>query len=95
MEASQVKLYLDAPARFEVIGIVNASSGSGWNEQGSLDYAVEELKTQAARLGANGVLLESTGTQTSTMVSSYGAGYVYAIPVTAKTVSGKAIFVRE
>lgn len=95
LEPSQVKLYLETPPNFEVIGIVNSSSDAGWTEQGSQDYAVQELKNQAAKLGANGVLLETTGDRTSTVVGGYGTGYVYAIPVTAKTLSGKAIFVSE
>jgi hypothetical protein len=91
----QVKLYLEAPSSYEVIGLVSASSDAGWTEQGSQDYAVQELKKQAAKLGANGVLLESAGERTSTAVGGYGTGYFYAIPVTAKTVSGKAIYVNE
>jgi hypothetical protein len=95
IDPSQVKLYLEAPKTYEGIGIVNASSDAGWTEQGSVDYAIEELKKQAAKLGANGVLIASTGEQTSTIIGGHGTGYVYAIPVTAKTVSGKAIFVDE
>ena len=90
----QVKIYLEPPATFEVIGLVNASSGAGWTEQGSLDYAIEELKKQAARLGANGVLLVSSGEKTTTIVGGQGTGYFYAIPVTAKTVQGRAVFVK-
>ena len=95
LDPNQVKLYLEAPANYEIIGIVNASSDAGWTEQGSQDYAVQELKKQAAKLGANGVLLETTGEKTSTIVGGSGTGSFYAIPVTAKTVSGKAIFVFE
>src|SRR6185369_8180680 len=65
---AQVKLYLEPPAKFEVIGLVNASSDAGWTEQGSVDYAVEELKKQAAKLGANGVLLVSSGENTTAVV---------------------------
>ena len=90
----QVKLYLEPPASFEVIGLVSASSDAGWTEQGSVDYAIEELKKQAAKLGANGVLLVSSGEKTTTVVGGYNTGYVYAIPVTAKTVQGRAIFVK-
>jgi len=90
----QVKIYLEPPANFEVIGLVNASSDAGWTEQGSQDYAINELKTQAAKLGANGVLLIATGERTTTAVGGFGTGYFYAIPVTAKTVQGKAIFVK-
>jgi hypothetical protein len=95
IDPNQVKLYLEAPANYEIIGIVNASSDAGWTEQGSVDYAVQELKNQAAKLGANGVFIESTGEQTSTVIGGQGTSYLYAIPVTAKTLSGKAIFVIE
>ena len=95
IDPNQVKLYLEAPANYEIIGIVNASSDAGWTEQGSVDYAVQELKNQAAKLGANGVFIESTGEQTSTVIGGQGTSYLYAIPVTAKTVSGNAIFVIE
>jgi len=95
IDHNQVKLYLEPPANYEVIGIVNASSDAGWTEQDSQDYAVKELKSQAANLGANGVLLTATGERTSTAVGGYGTDYFYAIPVTAKTVTGKAIFVIE
>lgn len=92
---SQVKLYLEIPEAYEVIGIVTASSDAGWTEQDSMDYAVEELKNQAAKLGANGVLIESTGSQNSTVVGGYNTGYIYSIPVTAKSVTGKAIYVTQ
>jgi hypothetical protein len=91
----QVTIYLDPPTAFEVIGLVNASSDSGWTEQESLDYAIGELKKQAGNLGANGVLLVSSGETTKTIVGGQGTDYIYAIPVTAKTVQGKAIFVIE
>jgi hypothetical protein len=90
----QVKIYLEPPVAFEVIGLVSASSDAGWTEQRSVDYAIEELKKQAARLGANGVLLVSSGEKTTTVVGGYGTGYVYVVPVTAKTVQGRAIFVK-
>ena len=93
IDPSQVKLYLEEPAKYEVIGIVNSSSDMGLTEQGSQDYAVQELKSQAAKLGANGVLLTSTGEKTSSAIGGYGTGIIYAYPVTSKTVSGKAIFV--
>jgi hypothetical protein len=90
----QVLIYLEPPADFEVIGLVSAKSDAGWTEQKSLDYAIKELKKQAAKLGANGVLLGSTGEATSTIIVGQGTGYVYGVPVTAKTVQGRAIFVK-
>jgi hypothetical protein len=92
--SEHVRIYLEPPADFEVIGLVSASSDAGWTGQGSVDYAIAELKQQAAKLGANGVLLVSTGDETTTVMGGYGTGYLYAVPVTAKTVQGKAIFVK-
>ena len=91
--AIDVKLYTEHPKRYDEIAIVNASSDAGWTEQGSQDYAVQELKNQAAKLGANGILIITTGETVSTTVGSYSNGMVYAFPVTAKTISGKAIYV--
>ena len=95
IDPDTVQLYFEAPENYEVIGIVKASSDAGWTEQDSVNYAVEELKNQAAKLGANGVFLETTGEQKSTIIGGQGTGYLYAIPVSQKTVSGQAILVIE
>lgn len=95
IDFNQVKLYIDAPESYETIGIVKASSDAGWTEQGSQDYAVQELKKQAAKLGANGVLLTTTGEKTSAIYGTNPDGGIYAIPVSAQTVTGKAIYVAE
>jgi len=90
----QVTIYLEPPADFEVVGLVNASSDAGWTEQGSVNYAIQELKEQAAKLGANGVLLVSTGERTTTTFIASGS-VLLPVPVTAKTVQGRAIFVKK
>lgn len=92
-DPQSVKFYLKEPRNYETIGLVEASSDSGFTEQGSKDYAVSELKKQAAKIGATGVLLTATGDQTSTMVGGYGTGVIWAVPVNAKVVRGTAIFV--
>ena len=94
IEPSQVKLYLDIPESYETIGMVTASSNAGWTEQDSVDYAVEELKNQAAKLGANGVLIESTGEHNSTVLRDRGTRYIHTSRVTEKFVTGKAIYVK-
>lgn len=93
IDPNSVTIYTTPPAAFEEIAIVKASSDSGWTQQGSLDYAKEELKKQAAKLGANGVLLTATGTQTGVSgVPVYGGGTIIA--TTEKEVlEGRAIFV--
>lgn len=90
IKSENVKIYLEAPQKFEVIGLVNASSDAGFTEQGSIDYAIAELKKQAAKLGANGVIITTTGDE---VYSMYSSGIIF--PVSVKTISGKAIFVFE
>ena len=67
----------------------------GWTEQGDMDYAVAELKNQAAKLGANGVILITTGERTSTNVGTYSSGATYTNSSTAQTLTGKAIYVTK
>ena len=95
IDFSQVKLYIDPPGEYEKIGIVKASSDSGWTEQNSQDYAVEELKRQAAKLGANGILLQTTGETVSSVIGTNPNGTIYSVPVSAQTVIGIAIYVGD
>lgn len=89
-----VRLYADPPADYEVIGLVSASSDAGWTEQGDVNHAIAELKRQAAKLGANGVLITSTGDRASAVLVPQANGSVVSVPVTAKTIQGRAIFVK-
>ena len=86
-----VVIYTESPVNYEVIGIVTASSDSGWTNQGSLDYALTEIKKQAAKIGANGILLEDVTQTTTGGVYSYG---MY-VPSTSQNLTGKAIYVPE
>lgn len=78
VSADEVRIYAEMPQDCEVIGIVSASSDAGWTIQGCADYAVAELKEQAAKIGANAVVIETTE-QDSLMG--------------AVNVSGKAVYV--
>src|SRR5579872_5082282 len=61
----QVKLYLRPPAKFEQIALLDASSRGSltFTSQGKTDKAIERLKKEAAKLGANGILLQGVTTQ--------------------------------
>lgn len=91
----KVRLYLQTPESYETIALVNASSDAGFTKQDSIDYAIEELKKQAAKLGANGVLLGATGSNNSVMIGGQGTDYQYLIPISEQTVSGQAIYVEK
>ena len=86
-----VILYTEPPANYEVIGIVTASSDSGWTDQGSIEYALKEIKKQAAKIGANGILLENVSQSTSGGVYYYGVYF----PSSSQNLTGKAIYIPE
>jgi len=89
----QVKLYLEPPTKFETIGIVEASSEVEFSSQAAQDRAIQELKNQAAKIGANGVLIGNTGNKSGDMVGFYSGGVFFAGASETKTASGKAIHV--
>jgi hypothetical protein len=76
------------PDGAEEIALVQASSDSGWNEQQSVDYAIVELKKQAAKVGANTVVIDAT--DTTLQVLTVGTD-VYSS--NAQVVKGMAVFV--
>jgi hypothetical protein len=76
---AQVQLYLEQPAReFERIAVLNASSerSLAFSSQGKAEVVIRRLKDEAAKLGANGVLLqeityESNGTLDTGATAEY------------------------
>jgi hypothetical protein len=69
----QVKIYLEPPKAYEKIAILDASSQGSmtFTQQQKMDKAIARLKEEAARVGANGILLEGSGSQS---VGSVGTG---------------------
>jgi hypothetical protein len=106
---NQVRLYIRPPTNYEEIAILNASSRHSWKftEQGRTDKAIERLKEAAARLGANGLLLNgiadeyagSISTESATATAygntAYGFGVGTSVPIRYKSAAGIAIFVPE
>lgn len=106
---AQVKLYDKPPAKYEEIGIVEASSKYSftWSQQGMTDKAIERLKTEAAKLGADGILLRGIGNASGSAVSvgsglgtfsgnsTFGLGVGLTSMDDARAVRGIAIHVIE
>ena len=84
-----VKVYLTPPTKYETIAIVEASSDVGFSSQAAQNRTIEKLKKQAAKLGANGMLLTNTENKSSGGVLVSG---VY-IASDKKTARGEAIYV--
>jgi len=99
-----VKIYTTAPNKYEEVAIIQAEAGHDFKSaQSVMDSAVMELKKEAAKVGANGVLLGSIGRRDGNnvgLITSLGPNVGTGIAVMTKgrgyqTISGTAIFVKE
>ena len=92
-----VRIYENPPRHYEQIAIINSSAGTTWlfPNRGSLDETIAELRTQAAALGANGVLLQAVYDQPvgglSVGVGGFGVGGGHNFYGGAGSVSGPLI----
>ena len=65
IDPAEVRIYFEPPSQYETIGIVEASSDVEFSTQAAQDRVIEELKKQAAKIGANGVILMETGNRSN------------------------------
>lgn len=98
VDPASVKVYVKPPAKYDVIALVRGASVTGWTQQQDTDNAVASMKREAAKLGANGVLLgnlaEGGNSAAGIGVSSTGHATLYSGGYSSKAeVSGQAIFV--
>ena len=59
--ASDVRVYLRPPAKFESIALVSAMSNAAVSRDGSREKAVAELQRKAGELGANKIISNLRG----------------------------------
>ena len=104
---ADVKIYSRPPAVFEEIAILNASKNSAFTTGGqkTVDKVIAGLKIQAAKVGANGVILEGfsdsqtgslgsgVGSSSVSSNSAVGVGVGGSLGIYKKTGHGVAIFV--
>ena len=104
---ADVKIYSHPPPVFEEVAMLNASSSHMFTTggQATVDKVIAELKDQAAKLGANGVILEGfsdsqtgsvgTGVGSSSVSSNSatGVGVGGSLGIYNKTGHGRAIYV--
>jgi hypothetical protein len=105
IDPGQVTIYSTAPPRYEEIAVIDASSqmSFAFGDQNKTNAVMNRLKKAAAALGANGVLLQSTGSSggggvgTGIGVGSFGGGVGVGTGISlsspAKTGRGLAIYV--
>ncbi len=105
INASQVKLYTKAPAHYEEIALVSADSRNDFASKQTLSTeAITRLKEEAAKVGANGVILQGIGDYTvgssgMAFVPSQTGSYSTAVTMgsnvrTGKETKGIAIYVK-
>jgi hypothetical protein len=104
---ADVKIYSQPPPQFVEIALLNASSKSVFSPGGqqTVDKVIERLKEQAAKLGANGVILAGfsdrqtgsvgtgVGSSSASGNSAVGVGAGGSLGIYKKTGQGTAIFV--
>jgi hypothetical protein len=104
---AEVRIYSQPPAVFEEIAILNASKNSAFTTGGqkTVDKVVEGLKVEAAKIGANGIILEGfsdrqtgavgsgVGSSSVSSNSAVGVGVGGSLGIYKKTGHGRAIFV--
>ena len=104
-----VKLYLRPPKKYEEVALLEASSKASFavTDQGKMDAVIQRMKVEAAKLGANGILLQGTGNEYSGSVNTgvgsatvsgktaFGTGFGTSVGIMQKAGNGIAIFVEE
>jgi len=107
LSPSAVRVYTQAPQSFEEIAVLSASrkSVSSAGGERAIEKMIETMRSQAAQLGANGLLLEDfsdsdpvavgtgVGSQTYTHNASIDVGVGGSLGVVKKAAKGRAIFV--
>lgn len=69
IDPAQVRFYAQPPAHYEVLGLLSGDAGIEGTGQDAVNHVIEKLKQQAAKLGANGVLVGKNGQR---YAGSYG-----------------------
>src|SRR5882724_6051070 len=107
ISTADVRIYSQPPPAFEEIAILNTSKSSAFTTGGqkTVDKVIAGLKEQAAKLGANGIILEGfsdrqtgsvgsgVGSSSVSSNSAVGVGVGGSLGIYKKTGHGVAIFV--
>ncbi|GGK03003.1 hypothetical protein [Luteimonas terricola] len=105
ISAEEVRLYVEPPARYETVALLEASNRGAVNftDQQRTNTVIARMKEEAAALGANGILLQGMGNQYAGSIgsgnawasgnSAYGVGLSSAIM--NRTGNGLAIYVPD
>ena len=100
VDPSSVELYLDYPQEYEKIALIDAGSNFAFKDpaflfdwQSKMDKATERLKIEAAKLGANGILILNTDNKIYQSNYSDGKGGNSSSSYAEKFIKAVAIYV--
>lgn len=106
----RVKVYMEPPRNFDRIAIIRKGSGGAWafSDQNQVDDAIAKIKVEAAKVGANGILLQAIENRQGGGIGigiggfgfpgrhvAVGGGTSFYAPIMHKTVQAEAIYVRH
>jgi len=65
IKPEEVKIYISKPAIYEDIALIssNNTGGSPFGEQAKVNTVINRMKNEAAKLGANGLIIQQIGDQ--------------------------------
>jgi len=100
-DPAKVRFYSSPPnIPYEEVAIIAANSywSWAWNEQAKMETATREIRTKAAKLGANGIIIKNLGSESITSGGMgmamggglYGGG---SLINNMRTIDGVAIYV--
>lgn len=95
----QVQVYLEPPANYERVALLESTSQGSFavTRQQRTNKALDRMRAEAAKLGANGVLIQGIDTQAGGAVaySDPGTGITTAGAGLHRTGTGIAIYVHD
>jgi hypothetical protein len=95
IDPDEVVIYFDLPARYEKVAVVEGDSMGSFaiTSQGKTDKAIQRMKKQAAKLGANAIVLQAQGQQAGgAVIVPSGNGAIAISGGMIKSTSGLAIW---
>jgi hypothetical protein len=97
--ADMVEIYPKPPAKYERLGMISipVTEELRWDNRGDANLAFERLKSEAAKRGANGLLLQVEADQYDRRTLAGYKGTMYEVPMkgTPRTAMAEAIWVLE
>ena len=100
IDPSEVKVYRSSPdVEYKQIGMVQSEAEEVFSQQEALDRAEKELKKQAAKIGANGVVLLKMGEKQESFANytpqANGSGFFTSGTSDYQVLQADAIYVDE